>query len=45
MQIFWSKKSKAIKQNSFHINDEQSLINSKWIFSTRIKNLISIEIF
>jgi hypothetical protein len=35
----------AIKQNSFHINDERSLINSKRIFSIRIKNLASIETF
>jgi hypothetical protein len=26
MQNFWSKQSNAIKQDSFHINDEQSLI-------------------
>jgi hypothetical protein len=26
MQNFWSKQSNAIKQDSFHINDERSLI-------------------
>jgi hypothetical protein len=37
--------SNAIKQDSSHISDEQSLINSKRIFSTRTKDLASIETF
>jgi hypothetical protein len=45
MQNFWSKQSNAIKQDSFHINDEKSLLNSKRIFSIRIKDLASIETF
>jgi hypothetical protein len=45
MQNFWSKQSKTIKQDSFHINDERSLINSKRILSIRMKALASIETF
>jgi hypothetical protein len=78
MQNFWSTQSNAIKQDSFHINDERSLIkqlrinlinqqsqlmirirlkisdslrfelkifNLKRIFSTRTKDLTSIETF
>jgi hypothetical protein len=37
--------SNAIQQNSSHISDERSLINSKRIFSIRIKDFASIETF